>query len=733
MCVGMVRRLLALVVACLTSTASEPTKVSAQTRPSLPSVVRIRVVTPAGDTLYGNGAVVGLSQVVTVRTLLSDGGVIDVSDPPSGSYFRATVANVDTVSDVAMLRVPNLPLGAMVLARRPAAIGDSIALMSANRDSAPTIQKTRIRKIETFAGGSLIALPLMLDEHAIGAPAVNAAGELVAITYAAQQGGTMQVWGIPALHVANMLEPMQARRSPTPSTSPRSPTTSPTRIAGESSSPYWIYQGGPSPSMRRVLPTAQLMGRTFLLVPDLDAELRPRYDYRVLLTFTPSRLEARKVMGDEAYAMSYESHTFRFTKMAAKVDFSVVVDDSDQLYLRALSGPKQPYYVPGLLRELTDAEAGQYRTHIATVDAAERARRAQERRTGQSVPLPYLETFDLSGSRVGADLIRKIYYGQFAALSDPRFRGKDETLARIFVTNAAVKNLIRSYHEEYSEYFGDRIVEPTVTLQTDLITYDRWGNVKERAEGRPVRIRTRFERMYRAALPQHADVFGLIVRSLDSGAQNIDFNRMADEMFVGEACRSFLEKYAGSPATIARFEENLVRAYNNQPALVISAPTDRMDLGSDPLRLPGEVLVATNDVLTEHGVSWTRPAGWKKITSSYAVANYGIGTPPSLHVIITRFQQPFDGLLPYLNLMREREGLPRTVRESDQPYERLTVGGRPAVLVAFPRAVHVMIQDAAQPWALLIMGSPSEVTEAMPDVRAFLESFVFTGPTESLR
>ncbi|MBC8087850.1 MAG: hypothetical protein H7Z40_11340 [Phycisphaerae bacterium] len=747
-------RYILLLVAMLSVAPAEPSRINAQTSARFNSVVRIRVVTMGGDTLYGNGTVVGPLQVVTVRTLLSSARSIEVVDRQNGASLRATIANVDTVSEVALLRVPNLQLSAIGLARRVAAIGDSISLVTVMRDSAPNLRPSRIRKIETFAGGSLIALPLSLDEEATGAPIMNAAGELVAITYATEQDGIAQTWGIPARHVQELLTPVasQARAvSASPSTSapakaqtapPSStrPATAATQtastkatpaepISGESGSPYWIHQGGRESTTKSVIPTPRLIGKTFLFVPDVAPELRPRYDYRVLLTFGANRLEARKVLGAEAYAVSYETHTFRFAKMAAKVNFGVAMDYYDQLYLRASPGSERPTYVPGLLRELKNMEAGQFRTYIASADAAERARQAQERRAGQTVPLPQLETFDLSGSRAGVELIRKIYYGQFDALNDPRFNDSrpENKVAQALVTNSAVNNLLRTYHEEYSEFFGDRIAEPVVSLRSDWVTYDRWGNELDRSKGHAFRIRTRYAGEYRAAIPGVGDVFGMMLRSFDNGDKQIDFSRMADEMFVGTACRAFLERYAASnPATVARFEENLARAFSKQSPLVINEPANRMDLGSNPLRLPGEVLLPVREVLTEEGVSWTRPAGWKKFTRGYGAAVYGVGTPASVEVIVTRLPKMVDSLLPYLNMWRERERLAPIAREGEQPMERLTVDGRSAILISYKGSTQVMIHDGAQTWIVTMYGWTRGVADGMSDLRAFVNSFVFT-------
>lgn len=457
----------------------------------------------------------------------------------------------------------------------------------------------------------------------------------------------------------------------------------------------------------------ELIGRTFLLAPEIPPHRAPRYDDRSLLTFTDSTLEEQRAWGRASYRIAYQGAAFDFRSLLGRSTFSIRSDkDGHNLFLATQSGSGTggvETRFHGHIRELTADEAELFRKHLLAEAEAEASRVLEERRQAGAGPLPYLRTHDVSPmAQTPIDWIWQIYYGRFDQLD-----------------RSQIKGLYRQYHQEYSLLYGDSIDEPVTLNRSDLVTRDGWGNEKSRIEGHTYKIRTRFQPGYERSEANAGDLMAGLMKSWNGNTKTLDFGPVID---IGRACETFLKRYKEvSPGTVAHFETNLDHALFGRPAVVLPVPTPA-EANPMPLLLPGEDLgPGIPESAPDYALSWVRPPAWNRVDRHYGVAVFSAGSPKPAEVIITYKPESIDDVLPYINLWREREFLEPVGSLAEQPMENLLVDGREAILISLPRAHQVLIHDGPRSWIVTMHGQKETVAKHLGELRDFVQSFRWTG------
>ncbi len=519
--------------------------------------------------------------------------------------------------------------------------------------------------------------------------------------------------------------------------------------------PYWLRSDETVNLYKTLDSGSALIGRSFVLVPQVPKDRAPRYDYRVLLTFGREALEEHRVFGHGSYALAYGDREFSFPGLilgtisgaAAALfsklgyrppTFALADDGEDHLYfIQNASGQGMDTFPIsiGFLRELKPEEATRFKAHLLAEEQAEKAKRTADLHAAKGGPLAVIDAYNYGGS----ELIWKIYYGLFDQLDDPRLQGDrpDLVASRKLARDAVLSQMFQAYHKTYSLRYAAQIQEPTFPDRTDLVERDGWGHEISRVEGQTYHIRKRFQESYERSRPNLGRNLGALFSASQNGV--LSPAKMWDP---STACSRFLaDSKALSPGTVAHFEENLERALLGREPKALPLPRYAV---TPPYRLPWEPAVTAlpRETLDKYAVSWIRPSDWQKLKRGFGgVVVFNPGFTPALRVVVTYEPQVEHELLTQINFWRKgEENLEPVQSLSEQPMERFEVSGRSVVLIAFPKTTRALLQDGPRSWFVLMDGAKEGVTARRDEMRAFVKSFQWQGvpqlaeqPVESQR
>lgn len=175
----------------LSAIESDVDHIARRARPSMLTIVAQRTVAADGTSSdaagpgrvhsrVGSGVAVGSDEILTtVSVVIGADHVLVLTG--NGLQAVATIAGIDPIRNVALLRVSGLQLPALKLATRPANLGDWVIVLGSSYRGAPTQSVGNIAFRHRDLGTSLLQLTNEVYPGNSGGAAVNSRGELLGL------------------------------------------------------------------------------------------------------------------------------------------------------------------------------------------------------------------------------------------------------------------------------------------------------------------------------------------------------------------------------------------------------------------------------------------------------------------------------------------------------------------------------------------------------------------------
>lgn len=175
----------------LSAIEADVDQIARHARPSMLTIVAQRSVAaentgreaPAGRRVHsrvGSGVAVGVDEILTtVSVVLGAEHVIVLT--ANGLQAEATIAGIDPIRNIALLRVSGLRLPAVRLSSRPANLGDWVIVLGSSYRGAPTRSVGNIAFRFRDPGTSLLQLTNEVYPGNSGGAAINSRGELLGL------------------------------------------------------------------------------------------------------------------------------------------------------------------------------------------------------------------------------------------------------------------------------------------------------------------------------------------------------------------------------------------------------------------------------------------------------------------------------------------------------------------------------------------------------------------------
>lgn len=175
----------------LSAIESDLDQITRRARPSLLTIIAQRPAEPGGagspgspgrrmHSRVGSGVAVGAGEILTtVSVVLGAEHVIVLT--ANGLQAEATIAGIDPIRNIALLRVNGLQLPPLRLAARPANLGDWVIVLGSSYRGAPTQSVGNIAFRYREPAGSLLQLTNEVYPGNSGGAAVNSRGELLGL------------------------------------------------------------------------------------------------------------------------------------------------------------------------------------------------------------------------------------------------------------------------------------------------------------------------------------------------------------------------------------------------------------------------------------------------------------------------------------------------------------------------------------------------------------------------
>ncbi len=173
----------------LTAIESDVDQIARRARPALLTIVAQRTEEESGrdaagaprvHSRVGSGVAVGSDEVLTtVSVVLGADHVLVLT--ANGLQAEATIAGIDPIRNIALLRVSGLELPSLRLATRPAKLGDWVIVLGSSYRGAPTQSVGNIAFRHRDPGTSLLQLTNEVYPGNSGGAAINSRGELLGL------------------------------------------------------------------------------------------------------------------------------------------------------------------------------------------------------------------------------------------------------------------------------------------------------------------------------------------------------------------------------------------------------------------------------------------------------------------------------------------------------------------------------------------------------------------------